>query len=451
MDGKAHLWLLVLIVCTNFGMAGKTAAQSVMRTPQEDDVADVPCKEFFVEGDTNRRYFLIGDGEQIEAPEEGFKLVIVLSGGDGGAGYNSFVKRIYKYSLSPKYLMAQLVAVKWTPDQQIVWPTNNDRVNGQKFSTEEFVEAVVKDIKAKYKLNQQHIFTLAWSSASPAAYAVSLQKEKSITGSYIAMSVFKPDTLGSLENAAGHCYFFDHSPDDKVCPIQMAKKANEMLSEIGARTRFVTYKGGHGWHGNCYGRLEWGFGWLERTAQAQDRRQESMQTRSRQSRRLKFPIVEGFETGSTVPTGWQKGARVKGVKYIWDRNTAFKGKASLCLKKTAKRFFPIAQWFKGFAYDEKFQQLQVSAQVKAERAAKAIIDVQFYTADRKLLGHKWAVYIGAKEPTDPPADHDWKQYSGTVSILEGTEIVVIALQIYGPGAVWFDELTADYVKPEGKK
>ena len=103
MNDKAYIWLLFLVVCNGFLLAGKTIAQ--------DDVADVPCREFFAENDKDKRYFLIGHGEKIEAPEEGFSLVIVLPGGDGGAGFNNFVKRICKYSLSPKYLVAQLGGV----------------------------------------------------------------------------------------------------------------------------------------------------------------------------------------------------------------------------------------------------------------------------------------------------------------------------------------------------
>src|SRR5690349_16159855 len=53
----------------------------------------------------------------------------------------------------------------------------------------------------------------------------------------------------------------------------------------------------------------------------------------------------GFENGSDgQPAGWQQGAEVGGVEYLWDKNAAHQGKASLCLRKTAQRYFPIAQW-----------------------------------------------------------------------------------------------------------
>ncbi len=47
------------------------------------------------------------------------------------------------------------------------------------------------------------------------------------------------------------------------------------------------------------------------------------------------PLVlsDSMENPSDVPEGWTKGAAVPGVKYIWDKTTAFDGKASLCLEK----------------------------------------------------------------------------------------------------------------------
>jgi len=273
------LCLLVLLTCIGLWLAGKTIAQ----VAQDDDIADVPSELAFAECDKHKRYYLIGAGEQISAPKEGFGLVIVLPGGDGGARFASFVKRIYKYSLSKEYLVAQLVAVKWMPRQKVVWPTEKVKVDNQEFSTEEFVEAVVEDIKAKYKINEQRIFALSWDSSGPAGYAVSLQKEKSVTGSYIAMSEFKPEELEPLEQAAGHCYFIDHSPDDKVSPFEKAKQAFRTLREYGAQTEMVAYKGGHGWKGAVYIRIGKGIRWLEFATDKQSQEKKSVQTQQKPS------------------------------------------------------------------------------------------------------------------------------------------------------------------------
>ncbi|MHC4912708.1 MAG: hypothetical protein ACYTE5_06850, partial [Planctomycetota bacterium] len=150
MARKACLYLCVFCCVAFYG---------VVESLGQDDVADVPSKELFAGGDKNKRYFLIGAGEGARVPRRGFGLLIVLPGGDGGADFNPFVKRIYKNSLSKKYLVAELVSVKWTTNQVIVWPTKRSKVDKQKFSTEEFVEAVIEDVKARYKLNEQNIFT----------------------------------------------------------------------------------------------------------------------------------------------------------------------------------------------------------------------------------------------------------------------------------------------------
>jgi RNA polymerase sigma-70 factor (ECF subfamily) len=156
----------------------------------------------------------------------------------------------------------------------------------------------------------------------------------------------------------------------------------------------------------------------------------------------------GFEDGRGWPEGWTKGAAVPGVQYLWDRKVAHEGKASLCLKKTANRYFPIAQCGQSFPRKGKAARLKVSAWVKAEKATKAILDVQFSDTD-DAISHEWAAYIGAKEENDPPATHDWKLYEGTVDIPEGTTRIAVAAQIYGPGTAWFDDLTAELVDAPG--
>ena len=160
-------------------------------------------------------------------------------------------------------------------------------------------------------------------------------------------------------------------------------------------------------------------------------------------------VDESFETGSKAPDGWQQGGAVPGVKYVYDQKVASKGERSLSLQKSEKRYFPIAAWSRRFPHEGRRPALQVAAQVKAVKVTKAVIDVQFLNAGEELLQHDWVVYVGQKKPTDKVATHDWKRYEGGVAIPEGTKHIVIALQIYGPGDVWFDELEARYVEALG--
>ncbi len=131
-----------------------------------------------------------------------------------------------------------------------------------RFSTEEFVADVLGDIGQTYELDERFIFSLSWSSSGPAAYAISLEPGTRVTGSFVAMSVFKPAQLPPLANAEGQAYFILHSPDDFI-PIRMAEEARDALQESDARVELVTYAGGHGWRGDVYGNLRRGIRWLE--------------------------------------------------------------------------------------------------------------------------------------------------------------------------------------------
>ena len=147
--------------------------------------------------------------------------------------------------------------------------------------------------------------------------------------------------------------------------------------------------------------------------------------------------------GDDSPRAWTSGATIPGVEYLWSRDSVHGGKASLRLKKTAQRYFPIAQWSQKVDHRSDSPRLKVSAWVKADRATKAILDAQFLDGSGKG-SHAWVAYIGPKEPEKPPVTHDWKRYEGVVAIPPETKQILIAPQIYGPGSVWFDDLDARY-------
>jgi predicted esterase len=232
------------------------------RLTAQDDVADIKSQDLRANKDEDKRYFLVGPHKGVTPPTTGHGLFVVLPGGNGSVDFHPFVKRIYKNAVPEGYLVAQPVAVKWTEKQKIVWPTEKNRVEGMKFTTEQFVDAVIKDTGARHQLDPERIFTLTWSSSGPAAYAVSLASTR-VTGSFIAMSVFKPNHLPPLEKAKGHGYYLYHSPDDRVCPFRMAEQAAEELAKNGATVKLATYKGGHGWRAGLYDHIREGVQWLE--------------------------------------------------------------------------------------------------------------------------------------------------------------------------------------------
>ncbi|MDR2705955.1 MAG: hypothetical protein LBC02_09280, partial [Planctomycetaceae bacterium] len=232
--------------------------------PNVDDIVDVPAERFHVEGNTKMRYFLIGVDKNKPIPDSGYKLLIVMPGGDGSAEFHPFVRRIWKFALdNSNFIVAQPIAVKWNSNQKIVWLTKMDKVEDQEFSTEEFIESIINDISERVKIDPKHINTLSWSSSGMAAYAIALQDKTAVTGSYIAMSVFKPDQLPPLDNAKGRLFAIQHSPNDRVCPFRMAKDAEQQLTEHGAKVKFTESQNGHGWSGNVYGLIRENINWLQ--------------------------------------------------------------------------------------------------------------------------------------------------------------------------------------------
>jgi predicted esterase len=226
-------------------------------------VADIRAKEYVLDEAGQLRYFLIAAKGDLAKPQEGYKLLIVLPGGDGSADFQPFVKRIYKHALTRDYLVMQLIAPKWSPGQVIVWPTAGSPVASMKVPTEQMISRAVDNLGKRTALDKRKIFVLAWSSGGPAAYAAALAENTPITGSFIAMSVFKPRDLPPLRNGKGHVFHLLHSPDDPICPFRMAEAARDELSAVGADVELATYSGGHGWRGDVFGAIRTGLAQLD--------------------------------------------------------------------------------------------------------------------------------------------------------------------------------------------
>jgi predicted esterase len=210
-----------------------------------------------------------GEGEYLFLPAEKTEapagLVIVLPGGDGSADFHPFVRSIQRESLGNKLAVAQLIAPKFTNEQQITWPTQGNSIAGMKFTTEELVSAVAKDVSAKQQIDPKRVYLLGWSSGGPACYATLLQAEAPLAGTFVAMSVFKPRELPDLQHATGRSFYILHSPEDRVCPHRMAADARDQLLQAGAKVELAEYPGGHGWQGDVFGNIRRGIEWLEKS------------------------------------------------------------------------------------------------------------------------------------------------------------------------------------------
>ena len=71
--------LLSLLCLTNASLA------------QDDDIAHLRSKEFLIDKNPNLKYILIA-ARNGKTPKDGYRLLFVLPGGDGSAGFTPFVK-----------------------------------------------------------------------------------------------------------------------------------------------------------------------------------------------------------------------------------------------------------------------------------------------------------------------------------------------------------------------
>lgn len=221
-------------------------------------------------GDEQKVYILNqpAAGAEAEAPDGGWKLLLVLPGGDGSADFQPFVTRIARQALPEGWLLAQLVAPQWSADQKesVVWPIEKSPWPQMKFSTEAFIKAVVEDVKQRHTIADDGVFAMGWSSGGPPVYAAALADQTPVRGAFVVMSIFYPQMLPPLENGKGKPFYILHSPQDDLIEMRLPEAARDQLAAAGAETKLATYEGGHGWRGNVYGMIRRGLEWLQEHA-----------------------------------------------------------------------------------------------------------------------------------------------------------------------------------------
>jgi len=252
---RTEVWALGFLACVVLVGATRVRAQ--------EDIADIQATEHRAGGNDAFVYFEIGANPPAEEPADGYQLLLVLPGGDGSRDFQPFVKRIYKFALTPDYLVAELVAPQWPGSERFVWPTAKDGAAAAEIVTEKFITGVVEDVASRHKVDRRRVFALGWSSGGPAVYAAALAEKPVLTASMPAMSVFVPRLLPPLERAKDRVFYILHSPDDEVCKFVLAKSAQDKLSTAGAKVKLAEYPGGHGWRGDVFGNISAGVAWME--------------------------------------------------------------------------------------------------------------------------------------------------------------------------------------------
>lgn len=227
----------------------------------DPEIETIKIEKKLIGGDPKKEMHYIRGG--LTPPEKGFKVAIVLPGGDGSADFKEFVRRIFFHCGEMNgFVFAQLVAPKWTEPQGIVWPLENNLGTDAKFSTESFIREAIAEIGKSVTVDPEHVYVMGWSSGGPAAYGALLSLPE-VRGAFVAMSVFKPVNYTGLQGAKGKRLYLYQSPDDKITAMRWAKDAESKLKDAGATVQLVEYAGGHGFQsGDVFGDLRKGFDWL---------------------------------------------------------------------------------------------------------------------------------------------------------------------------------------------
>lgn len=189
-------------------------------------------------------------------------LLVVLPGGDGSDQFLPFVAGALADCAPSTFCCVMLTAPKWGVAQKVVWPTASLAEAGMKYTTEEYVRAVVAEVQKTHEIDPAKTVLLGWSSSGPALYELLASGKPTAERAYIAMSVCKAKDSSVLAATKGMRIVLDQSRDDKVTPFVHAEKGRELLVASGATVRLIAHKGDHGWTDAPLPRLAEGLRWL---------------------------------------------------------------------------------------------------------------------------------------------------------------------------------------------
>lgn len=150
----------------------------------------------------------------------------------------------------------------------------------------------------------------------------------------------------------------------------------------------------------------------------------------------------GFEDGLESLERSFLGNETNEVKFTLDDKVKHSGKFSLALEKSVNKFWPV-QMIGETEIEAKSatNRLKVTAWVKAENAKKATIALYLNSksSDGKI---EFGTYVGSERGS---VSHDWKKYEKVLECPQGTDSIDVYYQMYGPGKVWFDDVSIEFV------
>ena len=366
-----------------------------------------------------------------KAPVAGKKgpLLVVLPGGDGSRDFLPFVENGILGNAPEDCTGVLVTSGKWRDDQKVVWPTAQNKVQGQLWTTEAFVAAVVEAVQAEAAIDPKRIAVLAWSSSGPAVYPMLLDPKGPFARGYVAMSVWPAVDAKGLTAAKGRRFVLDQSPDDRVTDFSHARAAYTALTEAGATVQMSVYRGGHGWQDDPLARLRANLAWLysEQAAKA-----PAWPAGTEPSKDGNLLQNGGFEGGVV---GWQVVDNSTRLLVAAVTDDKVQGEKALHLQKRGALPLDL-----------------ISQQVALRSGTKLRFSCQVKTKDCKNAFLKLWVY-GAKDQVvaeDVDVAHlrgsgDWRKLEKVVEVGKGTRALVQLVMVLG-GEVWLDDCRLESIE-----
>ncbi|GAB4138699.1 MAG: hypothetical protein Fur0037_04570 [Planctomycetota bacterium] len=409
----AHLALLALAIPSLLA-ARNARAQAPRSTFHELD------------GFPQSRYFRIDPVPGTKTPRKGLGLLVVLPGGDGGSGSLPWVEREVLPRLPADFVGVLVTAPKWGEDRVVVWPTRQSGIEGMRYATEDYVAAVVRDVRRAHAIDPARTLLLAWSSSGPAAYAILQSADSPFRRAYVAMSAFRGLAGDARRRLGGARVVLDHSPDDGVVPFRFARKAFEELTEAGAIVRLSTHGGGHGWRDGSQKRLAQGFSWLlgDEPAPPPDGLFASPNLLAN----------GGFEQGLG---SWQVFGNSGTMTASIDDRVRFAGRGALHLRKTGKGPVDLVR--------QEIRRIPpsviVSLRLRHARCGAAIVRFSLFDrADRRMPG--------GVELARLSGDGGWRRVERRVDA-RGAAYAILEVEMALDGEVWLDDAVVAEVPEQG--
>ncbi|MBL8750872.1 MAG: hypothetical protein JNK78_17055 [Planctomycetes bacterium] len=378
-------------------------------------------------------YFVVPPRQPVARKRGG--LVVVLPGGDGSRDFLPWVENGL-FAQTPADCAGVLVtSVKWTPEQKVIWPTDESRVEGMKYTTEEYVRAVLADAAKTQPFDPSRTVVVAWSSSGPAVYPMMATKNAPFARAYIAMSVFPKDV--DFAPAKGRRFLLDQSPDDDVTGFSHVRDAFAALTKAGAVVRLSTYDGGHGWKGDALQRLRGGIEWLLSTEPAPKPvwpvPKEPKKAPAYGGKLDNLLANGGFEKGMS---GWRFVEASKHLAARTVKDDVREGKQALHLKKQGGGDVDVVT--QTIELPEGATTLVAKAMVKGKGASNAWIKVWLHdNADQPANKDPDLVHL--------TGDAEWQALEMSWPTA-GCVRAVLQILMVGDGEVWVDDVVLAVVK-----